>query len=85
MDQPLENRKCQNLEECIQMLNLLLDNEATPEEEAYMKAHVDSCAHCFKQLELEKEFRVMIRSRLQHKEVPDDLITLIRNKISYSI
>lgn len=76
------NGQCKELDKCIELLNLIMDNEALPEEESFIDQHLENCACCLKQYEVEKEFRSLIKKKLENKEVPGDLITSIKNKIA---
>lgn len=68
-------------EKFLHLINLLLDNEADQQEEAYISDHIEECAPCLEQLELEKQLRQMLKTRIEHREVPTELIESIKNKI----
>ncbi len=76
------NGRCKDLDKCIELLNLIIDNEALPEEESFIDEHLENCACCLKQYEVEKEFRSLLKRKLEHREVPIDLIVSIKNKIA---
>ena len=62
----------------------MLDNEASPEDEAFLMTHIEQCACCLKEYELEQQLRTMIKAKMDKKEVPEDLAKSIRNKILQS-
>lgn len=76
------NEEC---EKFLDLIHLLLDNETDRTQEEYLSNHMDDCSPCMKQLELEKEFRDIIRKKIQKKEVPQELITAIRTKIKFLV
>lgn len=76
---------CHDKGKCLKILYLILDNEATAEEQAFMEEHLDCCMPCLQRFELEKEIKELLKKKLAHKEVPQDLVTTIRDKISYSL
>ncbi|MEM8894585.1 MAG: hypothetical protein AAGC88_08405 [Bacteroidota bacterium] len=75
------NGRCKDVEKCIELLNVIMDNESIPEEEKFVNEQLENCACCLKQYEVEKEFRSLIKRKLEHKEVPSDLIAMIKHKI----
>ena len=75
------NGRCKDVERCIELLHVIMDNESIPEEEKFVHDHLENCACCLKQYEVEKEFRSLIKRKLEHKEVPSDLIAMIKYKI----
>lgn len=68
-------------EKFLGLINLMLDNEADQKEEQYISEHIEDCSPCLKQMELEKQLREMLKSRIAHKDVPPELIENIRSKI----
>jgi mycothiol system anti-sigma-R factor len=81
MEKPTSKGNCEKLQDCIELVNLILDNEASENEEKFIREHLGECSCCLKQFEIEKEFRTLIKSRMQQKEVPQGLIASIRSKI----
>lgn len=72
---------CSDFEKCMEILNLMLDNEATRDQEIYLTSHIDSCMVCFEQYKIEKEIRALIKTKIINQPVPYDLATQIRSKI----
>lgn len=86
MEEKKEGRsECQGgsseCEKFLSLVNLMLDNEANQQEEEYISSHIEECSPCFKQLELEKQLRETLKSKIAHKEVPSELVDLIKTKI----
>ncbi|MEQ8336278.1 MAG: hypothetical protein RIA62_02960 [Cyclobacteriaceae bacterium] len=67
--------------EYLEILHLMLDNEATKEQENYLSAHVDKCMTCLQLYEVEKEIRILIKTKLTSQSVPPGLASEIRRKI----
>ncbi len=65
----------------LEILQLMLDNEATKEQEAYLNAHVDRCVFCLQHYQLEKEIRILIKTKITMQPVPGGLASEIRRKI----
>ena len=68
-------------EKFIELIDLLLDNEADPDEQKYIADHVDICGKCLEKLELQKQFKELISTRIESKKVPEGLADSIRSKI----
>lgn len=75
---------CKEFEKCLEILYLMLDNEATNEQENYLNSHLDHCLVCFEQYEVEKQIRQLLKTKLTNQAVPADLAQSIRNKIFLS-
>lgn len=58
----------------------MLDNEATPEQEAFFLDHIQNCMVCFAHCNSEKQIRQLIRSKLNNKTVPQSLVDEIRKR-----
>ena len=66
---------------CLELLELVTDGEASPEEEKHFNDHINECLPCFETYNLEKSIKEMLQTRLDKKKVPDDLINSIKKKI----
>lgn len=85
MEQNSSNDDCRESIKCIEILHLLLDNEATPEEEQYLREHIDSCLPCLKNYELEAEIRNLLRTRINKPHTPADLLVSIKSRVTVSM
>ena len=72
---------CSDFEKCYEILKLMIDSQATGEQEQYFNEHIESCIYCFKQYNLEKELKIMIQKQSDRQTVPTDLINTIRTAI----
>ncbi len=75
---------CKESVKCIEILHLMLDNEASSQEEDYLRDHLDSCLPCLKNYEVESQIRNILRTKLEKREVPLDLLNAIKSKITVS-
>lgn len=66
---------------CLELLELITDGEATPEEERQFRKHIDDCLPCYETFNLEQSIKEMLRTKLEKKQVPEDLINAIKQKI----
>ncbi len=79
------DKGCGEYYKCLEILRLMLDNEASREEEEYLNTHIDSCIICFEEYNLEKEIRELLKSKIDKHEVPGELVQSIRSKIIQSV
>ena len=75
---------CPEKQKCLKILHLILDEESDHEQEAYFKIHMEECWSCFKNYELEKAIRNLVKIKLERISVPATLIDEIKTKISES-
>jgi anti-sigma factor (TIGR02949 family) len=80
-DQSKMKQDCSNSRECLQMLQLILDGEATPQQkDEFLKEHLEQCMPCYKNYHLEVAIRELLKAKCtQH--APPDLVDVIRKKV----
>ncbi|AHM60218.1 hypothetical protein D770_09805 [Flammeovirgaceae bacterium 311] len=64
------------------ILQLVLDGEASDTEKEYYMHHIEECMPCYRNYNIESEIRNILRSKLEKKPVPTDLVTAIRSKVN---
>ncbi len=79
------NGKCQESKKCIEMLQIILDGEASEEEQQYFLNHVEECAPCYQYYNLEKTIRLVLKQKIEKKPIPEDLIESIKAKIQHTV
>ncbi len=67
---------------CMQMLQLILDGEASTEQEEYFKSHMDQCNPCFKSYSLDIKIKELLKTRCCGESAPIELIEQIKMQIS---
>ncbi len=75
------NEEKSDCEKFLGLVQLLIDDEANSSQKSYINDHIDECAPCLKHLEVEKEFRELVKQKIERKEVPQELIQAIETKI----
>ena len=75
---------CSEEQKCLSVLEIILDNEASPEEEATYFGHIQKCWPCFQNYNLEKAIRELIKTKIEKRDVPLDLEQRIRSEIEKS-
>lgn len=67
---------------CMEMLQVILDGQASDEQQEYFKNHMDRCMPCFKSYDLDMTIKRLLRSKCCGEEAPTDLVEQIKTKIS---
>ena len=70
---------------CLEMLQVILDGEASEAQKEYFKQHMDICLPCFKGYELDMAIKQLVKSKCCGGDAPADLIEHIRITISQKI
>lgn len=68
--------------ECLKILNLVLDEEASPEEQQYFKNHLQNCMPYYEIYNVDKAIKDLIKKKCYNKQVPHDLIDQIKQRIT---
>jgi anti-sigma factor (TIGR02949 family) len=66
---------------CSQLLNLVIDGQATTEQEIELMQHVQNCKHCKEEFELNTSIKHTLKSRLKRITTPEGLSASIHSKI----
>ena len=74
-------KDCQNQRECFEILQSIIDGEATPQQKQhFMQEHLEQCMPCYKSYHLEVAIRELLKSKCtQH--APQELVDSIRKKV----
>ncbi len=69
---------------CLEMLQLILDNQATPEQRQYFRTHIDHCIPCFKSYHLDMAIKELVQKKCCDS-APDELVHKIKSQIAQNI
>lgn len=70
---------------CMEMLQTILDGEATPEQKEYFTGHMDKCMPCFKTHEVDMTIKEMLKIKCRGDEVPKEMIEQLKDQIKQQI
>jgi anti-sigma factor (TIGR02949 family) len=80
-DQSKMKQECQNQRECFEMLQLILDGEATSQQkEHFIKEHLDQCMPCYKNYHLEVAIRDLLKNKCT-QGCPQELAEKIKAQV----
>ncbi len=67
---------------CMEMLQSILDGEATPEQKNYFKQHIDHCMPCYKSYNFDMAIKELLQAKCCGGNCPEDLVAQIKAKIN---
>jgi len=70
---------------CMEMLQVILDGQATAEQHEYFRGHMDHCMPCFKSYQLDMTIKELLKTKCCGGEAPNELVVEIRAQISQNI
>ena len=77
----LMDSKKHHCSEFLDVVNLILDNEATEDQENFVREHIEDCTGCLEKYELEKKIKELLQTKISKKPVPLNLANEIRVSI----
>ena len=66
-------------EKVISILEMIIDEEATSEEQAYFYKHLEDCKTCFEAHSHQKMLKSFLKINVKRKDVPASLISTIKS------
>ena len=73
--------RCPEEERCLELVRLMLDEQASEADSKYVTKHIDGCYRCYENLNLENTIRKAIKDKSINLKVSDDLVAEIHSKI----
>jgi anti-sigma factor (TIGR02949 family) len=77
-----EEKQCPERNKCLDILNVVLDGEATEEQKIYLNDHIDACLPCLNDYNLEKEIKDLLKTKCGKIDVPEGLAEAIKLKLA---
>lgn len=71
--------------ELLELIQLYLDGEATPQQENTLMAHVNGCSNCRCIYEFEHAFKSYVQKRLANESVPESSLVDLKAKIDQAL
>jgi anti-sigma factor (TIGR02949 family) len=72
---------CNHSADCLKMIQLILDGEATEQQLVRVKANLESCRPCIEMYQLEKEVKELLTKRMEKRCCPEQLVATIKSRI----
>jgi len=67
---------------CMEMLQVILDGDATPEQQTKFKEHMEGCMPCYKEYNLEMMIKELLKTKCCGQCAPPELVERIKSSIS---
>ncbi len=77
-----KKKRCPEEQRCLELVRLMLDEESTPEDNAYVLNHIDKCYQCYDNYDIEKAIREAVKKKNRKAKIPHEVVNEIRNKIN---
>lgn len=74
--------RCPDEEHCLELVRLMLDDEATEADSLYVTKHIDGCYRCYDNYDLENAIRKAVKEKAGDLKVSDELVSEINSKIA---
>lgn len=78
---PEMKHNCSHRADCLKMIQLILDGEATEQQLAKLQANLETCKPCIEMYHLEKEVKELLTKRMEKRCCPDQLVATIKSRI----
>jgi anti-sigma factor (TIGR02949 family) len=78
---PAMKEHCNHQVDCLKMIQLILDGEATEQQLAKLQVNLESCQPCIRMYHLEKEVKELLTKRIEKRCCPDELVATIKSRI----
>ncbi|TAF63766.1 MAG: hypothetical protein EAZ55_12945 [Cytophagales bacterium] len=76
------DKPCKECEKCLEILQIITDEEASLDEKELFFEHLKTCTHCAECYNNEKNFKECIQKRLERRKVPQELKVVIAKIVS---
>ena len=73
--------RCPEEQRCLELARLMLDEESTPADDAYVLKHVEGCYQCYDNYNVEREIRAAVKRKTRNLKIPKEVISQIKRKI----
>lgn len=78
----MSDSRCKQL---VDQLYELLDGEVSDERLSFLQEHLDECGACLERLGVEMHFTLMVRTRCEHQDCPEQVIMRIRTALEAEV
>lgn len=75
--------KCVEEGKCLESLQLILDGEASVEEEDAFMDHLNVCMPCYNHYKLDRAVKELLQTRIAKVKIPEHLVDNIKRQLAY--
>lgn len=73
-----DKKICGDCSHCLEILQIVADGEASPQEIQFFEEHICECSHCKECFEVEQNLRICLQQRLEKRLVPQEIIHFVQ-------
>lgn len=73
--------RCPDEERCLELVRLMLDDQATDADSAYVTKHIDGCYRCYDNYDLENAIRKVVKDKANNVKVSEEVKSEINSKV----
>ena len=73
--------RCPEEDHCLELVRLMLDDEATEADSLYVTKHIDGCYRCYDNYDLENTIREAVKEKASDLKVSDEVVSEIKSKV----
>ena len=77
----MPNKRCPDEKKFLNLIEAMLDDETTEDENKYILNHIDGCYRCHDNFDLERTIKEALKSKASRLVVTNELIDSIKEKI----
>ena len=77
----IKKEKCENHEECMKLIQAVLDGSASATEMEHFKNNIEQCTPCIEGFELEKSIKESLHDKVEKKCCPTSTINQLKLKL----
>ena len=70
-----------NCDDCLKLLELILDGEASEEQKKAFTKHINDCKSCYEYYNLELTIKKVLKEKIESQPVPEDLVDSIKTHV----
>ena len=73
--------RCPEEERCLELVRLMLDEQSTDADSAYVTKHIDGCYRCYDNYDLENAIREAVKAKANNIKVSKEVVSEINRKV----
>ncbi|MBO9638286.1 hypothetical protein SAMN04488090_4441 [Siphonobacter aquaeclarae] len=78
----VKKEHCEHHADCMKLIQMVLDGEATPDEIEHVRQNLGKCLPCENGYNVNKAIKEALQFRVEKRDVPQSLVDCIKSKIT---
>ncbi len=81
IEKPLMKEQCENHVQCMKVIQMILDGEASEDEKEHFRQNMEKCMPCIKTYHLEKCIKDSLQNKVERRPCPERLVAAIKAQL----